>query len=171
MTINQWLAAYERRKASGLEGPNKALLSSKFDLESMSWDEIREIPIPEISENATFGTCSESLRKSWYALKRNRAEGNYHNKDLELRINRIQNALGFERTIFDDLDQNWVDNELSMEQHKQGEQDEDEDEVLSPEERQLNQQLKKEERDAELAEWGLEDFIKDEKSDNDPWQI
>jgi hypothetical protein len=93
---------------------------------------------------------------TWYALKRSRQEGSYYNKDLELRINRIQNALGFERTAFDDLDQEWVDNELAIEQ-----QDEDDGE-LSPEERQLNQQLKAEERDDELAGWGLDD-------DDDPW--
>ena len=30
---------------------SKALLSSKFDLSSMSWSEIREIPIPELGED------------------------------------------------------------------------------------------------------------------------
>lgn len=113
------------------------------------------LPIPELGEDMTFGRSCESLRKSWYALKRNRAEGSYHNKDLEFRINRIQNGLGFALTPFDDLDQEWVDNELSMEQPlKKG--DEEDDEELSQTE-QLNQQLKKEERNEELAGWGLEE--------------
>jgi hypothetical protein len=121
-----WLVAYDRRRTSSIDGSNKALLSSKWDLESMSWDEIREIPIPELGEDMNFGKSCEALRKTWYALKRSRQEGSYYNKDLELRINRIQNALGFERTAFDDLDQEWVDNELAIEQ-----QDEDDGE-LSP---------------------------------------
>jgi hypothetical protein len=128
--MDRWISRYEKRRTSGFEGSDKALLSSRV--------EIRDIPTPEVGENMTFGKSCQALKKTWYHLKRNRAEGNYNNRDLELRINRIQNALGFERTVFDDLDQEWVDHELSMEEVG----------LLSEEEL----QLKGEEREAEAED-------------------
>lgn len=162
-----WVAAYEKRRSSNLEGQNKALLSSKWDLESMSWDEIRAIPIDILGEGMTFGTSCEALRKSWYALKRNRAEGIENNRELEFRINRLQYHLGFERTAFDSLDQEWVDQELAMEEQQYKTKDEGDDgladEGLSPAERQLNRQLRKE-------ELGLDDEEEEEEEqDDDPW--
>jgi|SRR5215831_16900179 len=115
-SVNSWLRSYEARRTGGADISSKGLLSSRFDLDGLSWDEIREIPIPELGENVTFGTGCEQLRKTWWHLKQNRREGNYYNRDLELRINRLQHFLGFERTVFDDLDESWVDQELSMEQ-------------------------------------------------------
>jgi hypothetical protein len=133
----------------------------------MSWDEIREIPIPELGEDMTFGRSCESLRKSWYALKRSRKEGSYYNKDLEFRINRIQSALGFPRTHFDDLDQEWVDQELSREE-QQLKREEDESEEVDEELSNEEQQLKKEEETEELAGWGLdEDDEKPEDGEGD----
>jgi len=60
------------------------LLSTRFDLEGLTWDEIRDIQIEELGEGMTFGKACEQLRKTWWHLKQNRREGNYHNMDLEL---------------------------------------------------------------------------------------
>lgn len=130
---------------------SKGLLSSRFDLENMSWDEIRHIPIEELGPEMTFGKACEQLRKTWRHLKLNRVEGNYHNIDLELRINRLQHFLGFERTQFDDLDPDWVDQELSMEEESLNEASDD----LDGEE--LSEQLRREEFKDQLNAWGLDD--------------
>ena len=78
-SVNSWLRSYEERRTGGADISSKGLLSSRFDLDGLSWDEIREIPIPELGENVTFGTGCEQLRKTWWHLKQNRREGNYYN--------------------------------------------------------------------------------------------
>jgi hypothetical protein len=130
---------------------SKGLLSSRFDLENMSWDEIRDIPIEELGPEMTFGKACEQLRKTWWHLKLNRVEGNYHNIDLELRINRLQHFLGFERTQFEDLDPDWVERELSMEEERSNEASDD----LNGKE--LSEQLRREELQDQLNAWGLDD--------------
>ena len=103
----------------------------------------------------TFGTGCEQLRKTWWHLKQNRREGNYYNRDLELRINRLQHFLGYERTVFDDLDESWVDQELSMEQGVDVEEGESSSDDLIGEE--LSRQLMREEFKDQLNAWGLDD--------------
>jgi hypothetical protein len=149
-SMNAWLRSYEARRTGGNMSA-KGLLSSRFDLEGLSWSEIREIPLPELGENMTFGKGCEQLRKTWRHLKLNRSEGTYHNIDLELRINRLQHFLGFERTQFDDLDPDWVDQELSMEEEKSNEASDD----LNGQE--LSEQLRREEFQDQLNAWGLDD--------------
>ena len=150
-SMNRWLASYEARRTRGADMSSKGLLSSRFDLEGLTWDEIRDIPIEELGPGMTFGKGCEQLRKTWLHLKLNRAEGNYHNIDLELRINRLQHFLGFERTQFDDLDPSWVDQELLMEEERSNEASDD----LNGEE--LSKQLRREEFKDQLNAWGLDD--------------
>jgi hypothetical protein len=149
--MTSWLRDYEARRTGGAGMSAKGLLSSRFDLEALTWDEIREIPIPELGEDMTFGKSCEQLRKTWRHLKLNRVEGNYHNIDLELRINRLQHYLGFEKTLWDDLDPDWVDQELSMEEERSNEAADD----LNGEE--LSEQLRREEFQDQLNAWGLDD--------------
>jgi len=151
-SMNEWLRSYEKTRTEGLAGMSaKGLLSSRFDLENMSWNEIRDIPIEELGPEMTFGKACDQLRKTWRHLKLNRVEGNYHNIDLELRINRLQHFLGFERTQFEDLDPDWVDEELSMEEERSNEASDD----LNGEE--LSEQLRREEFKDQLNAWGLDD--------------
>jgi len=153
--MNAWLASYERARTEHYASA-KAQLSKRFDLEGLTWDEIRNIPIEELGPEMTFGKGCEQLRKTWWHLKQNRREGNYHNMDLELRINRLQHFLGFERTVFDDLDQSWVDQELSMEQGESDGVDVSEaSDDLNGEE--LSNQLRREEFKDQLNAWGLDD--------------
>ena len=97
-------------------------------------------------------------------MKQNRREGNYYNRDLELRLNRLQHFLGFERTVFDDLDESWVDQELSTEQGVDVEDqlrkeewgfDESPSDDLNGEE--LSSQLRRKEFKDQLNAWGLDD--------------
>jgi hypothetical protein len=153
-SMNAWLRSYEARRTGGADISSKGLLSNRFDLEGLSWDEIRDIPIEELGPEMTFGKACEQLRKTWRHLKLNRVEGNYHNIDLELRINRLQYFLGFERTLWDDLDPDWVDQELAMEEERSNEASDD----LNGEE--LSEDLRREEFKDQLNAWGL---------DNDEW--
>ena len=93
--MNNWLRAYEDRRTDPYTS-RKELLSSRFDLSGLSWDEIRAIPIPELGEDMTFGRSFEALRKTWYSYKRNKKDG-FQAPDLCYRILKIQRALGPER--------------------------------------------------------------------------
>src|SRR5215469_7731198 len=42
-SMNRWLASYEARRTRGADMSSKGLLSSRFDLEGLTWDEIRDI--------------------------------------------------------------------------------------------------------------------------------
>jgi hypothetical protein len=122
--MNRWLRQYERFRNNPDAKNDASWLSSKYDLEGLYWDEIREIYIPELG--ICFGPSCEALRKSWYAYKRLGRDGGYRG-DIAYRINKIQNALGFPMSEFPELGP-WVDEEFSKEdiQLKKEEQDEDE---------------------------------------------
>src|SRR5215469_8775536 len=109
--MDRWLKKYELMRTS--DGQSKALLSSRFDLEGLSWSEIREIPIPQLECN--FGVGCEMLRKSWFAYRMTKRNGGYA-ADVAFRINKIQHNLGFPITEFEELDQKWVEQELSMDE-------------------------------------------------------
>ena len=106
---------------------NKTLLSNRFDLEGLSWKEISQIYVPELG--CQFGPGCNGLRKSWYAYKMTKRNGEYAG-DLALRINRVQSALGFSRTEFEELDRygGSIDEEFS------GQEESDLDEQLMREE-------------------------------------
>jgi hypothetical protein len=146
--MNGWLRTYEQHRTDPYASI-KGQLSSRFDLEGLSWAEIREIPIPELGEGMNFGKSFEALRKTWYAYKRSKKDG-LPATDLAFRILNLQKFLGLPLSEFEELDRygggsnnEWVEEELSRE----------------------NQQLRKEEETEELAGWGLDD----EKTDDDPW--
>jgi hypothetical protein len=61
---------------------------------------------------------------------------------------------GFERTIFDDLDQDWVDQELEMEEENMNNFAEPSDDLNGEE---LSEQLRREEFKDQLNAWGLDD--------------
>jgi len=51
--MDKWLHAYEERRRNPNSEVGKRLHSTRFDLQNMSWDEIRDIEIPELG--CTFG--------------------------------------------------------------------------------------------------------------------
>jgi hypothetical protein len=145
--MDKWLYDYERRRTGKDE--HVGWTSSRYDLESKDWDNIREIFIPELQ--MTFGQASSALKRSWYAYRRSRKEGSGYNNDLAWRINRIQHYLGIPLTEFQDgPDLNWIKQQLNAE--------EESGEEVSAEEI----QLRKEEMDEELAAWGLDSQEKEE---------
>src|SRR5215469_14419366 len=58
--MNRWLRQYECFRHNPDAKNDASWLSSKYDLEGLSWDEIREIYIPELG--MCFGPSCEALR-------------------------------------------------------------------------------------------------------------
>ena len=120
--MSNWLRAYEDRRTDPYTY-RKELLSSRFDLSGLSWDEIRAIPIPELGEDMTFGRSFEALRKTWYSYKRNKKDG-FPAPDLCYRILKIQRALGLPLSQFEELEQygdsgnDWANKQLSAEEQE-----------------------------------------------------
>jgi hypothetical protein len=116
-SMQRWLRNYERIRTEGLDRQFKmpsSWHSTKYPLETMTWDEIREIYVPEMQ--MTFGKCCESIRKSWYHYKMARKEGDKA-WDIILRIARIERALGLEMIQFrDGPPVEWVKQQLDMEE-------------------------------------------------------
>jgi hypothetical protein len=163
----RWLARYDNERLGiNRDGQNKTLHSSRFNIQGLSWDEIREIPIPELGDGMTFGTSFEALRKSWYSHKKYRKDG-LPAPEVCLRLLRIEKFLGLPLSQFPEIDNEWANEELSHEGLVDGYScglngdgggglvDNSED--LSGEERALEAQLRLEERKEALADWGLDD--------------
>jgi hypothetical protein len=153
--LDRWLQNYERTRTE-LYSSVKGRLSNKFDLDSMSWSEIREIPIPELGEGMTFGTSFEALRKSWFSYKRSRKDG-FPASDVAFRILKIQKALGLPLSEFPELDSDWVNQELESESGS----GEISDDYYGQEMSQEEIQLRKEEREDLLAQVGLDGEIEE----------
>ncbi|MGC2572216.1 MAG: hypothetical protein WA364_11950 [Candidatus Nitrosopolaris sp.] len=184
--FQRWLNDYDSRRTD----PDRqfripsAWHSSKYDLENMSWDEIRGISIPEL--RMTWGSACEAMRKSWFHYKMLKREGD-KGWDIILRINRIQRGLGLEMTEFrDGPDLSWVKQQLDLEEgtgvesssedlelrYEEENQDrpwtdgtEETDEPEDPEYAILRQ----EEREAALADVGLYPGQEMEEKENDDW--
>jgi hypothetical protein len=118
--MTKWLRDYDLRRTEGSYSSNKSRLSTRFDLENMSWEEIKEIEIPELTnpktgEHLNWGEAIEALRKSWYSYKRYRKDG-FPPPDLAFRILYLQRVLGLPLSEFEELERfggsEWVENEL-----------------------------------------------------------
>jgi hypothetical protein len=111
---NRWLKRYEKIRTDPYSSI-KGQLSSRFDLEGLSWAETREIPI---GQGLTFGTGFEALRKSWFAYMQNKKSG-LPAPDLAMRILKLQKFLGLPLSEFnEELDRyggsEWVEEEFSL---------------------------------------------------------
>lgn len=103
--------------SAGLIRAKQRLSSSRFELEGLSWAEIRDLPIEELGPDMTFGKTFEALRKSWFRYKLEKKQG-LSAPDLCLRILTLQKLLGLPLSDFSsDLDRfgssQWANEELS----------------------------------------------------------
>lgn len=164
-SMNSWLASYEASRVDGIASAKARLSNRKFpDLESMSWAEIRGLPVYGLDEGLTYGRAFEALRKSWYSYKRSRKDG-FPATDVAFRILKIEKALGLEPlSEFPELDSDWVEAELKSVEDIELAREEYIDrsdgfdmEQMSPEERMEYEELKKEERQAEMEALGVEE--------------
>ena len=114
--FTKWLRDYESRRTD----PDRQFRipsswhSTKYPLEDLSWDEIRNLPVPEMQ--CSFGEACEAMRKSWFHYKMLKKEGD-RGWDIILRINKIQRSFGIPLTEFrDGPDINWVKQQLDLEE-------------------------------------------------------
>jgi len=114
--MSKWLQAYEHKRTSSFENePALGWTSSRFDLESKDWNNIKEIFIPELE--MTFAQACSALKRSWFAYKMSRKQGVGHNSELSWRINRIQYYLGIPLTEWETGPSvDWVIEQLSLEE-------------------------------------------------------
>jgi hypothetical protein len=109
--MQRWLRNYERLRLNP-DAPNDSWTSSKYDIEGMHWTELQQIFLPELE--MCWGPACSALKKSWYSYKRAGKEGVYRG-DIAFRINKIQNAMGIQKSEFPELDTQWVDEQFSKE--------------------------------------------------------
>jgi len=169
--MNSWLALYEASRVDGIASAKARLSNRKFpDLESMSWAEIRDLPVFGLEEGLTYGRAFEALRKSWYSYKRSRKDG-FPATDVAFRILKIEKALGLEPlSEFPELDPQWVQEELNTVEDIQlareeyiDRSDDFDEEQMSPEEI----QLRREEKQAEMEALGEQEPEKDVWDDDE----
>ena len=92
--MQRWIRNYDRSRLNPNQ-PNEFWVSSKYDIQGMSWTEISEIYLPEI--DMRFGSACSALKKCWYAYKMVRKQG-LDSGDLVYRINCIQSVMGIKKS-------------------------------------------------------------------------
>jgi hypothetical protein len=163
--MQKWLMNYERLRHS--KEPNESWISSKYDIEGMPWQELQQLYLPELK--MCWGPACSALKKSWREYKIAGRNGEPRG-DIAWRINRIQSAMGIEKSQFPELE---------------GMNDEESEEELTDEEIQLRREEKEEssgewnlnfgtsEKRSELytEEWSEEDkqLHSEEKAEEDDW--
>jgi hypothetical protein len=147
-TLNKmqlWLRDYERSRHS--KQPNESWAQSKFG--NLPWREAREIWLPEV--NMTVGVTWNRLRKLWRRYKISGSNGDSR-LQTAYDINRLQAALDLPRSDFPELEGVVSDHEFENQDQETGEGFE----PLPAEWSSLDQQLVREEQEAE-ADWWIPD--------------
>src|SRR5215813_13489665 len=150
-----WLVQYENERLGKYNGQNTTLISSKFDLNGLSWNEIRELETDILDQNGepmTFGRTFEALRKTWRSFKLARKNGSPA-PELALRILKLQNGLGLPLADFEQELERYGGMEMAIR-----ELDNEDEEII----------LKREERQSMLESLGVNDDDL-EHSDSSEW--
>ena len=129
-----WLVNYENERMQNYDGQNGTLVSSKFDLTGISWDEIRDLETDLLDQNGepmNFGRSFEALRKTWRSFKLARKNGSPA-PELALRILKLQNGLGLPLADFEQELERYGGMEMAIRELD----NEDEEIILKREERQ-----------------------------------
>lgn len=97
--MRRWLENYEykRTRHSKSKEPNPNWVSSKYPIESMHWKEAQQIYLPEVRMN--FGQAISAVKRSFQAYRIAGARGEPRG-DIAYRINRLQSAMGLEKSQF-----------------------------------------------------------------------
>jgi hypothetical protein len=152
-----WLVQYEKERLGKYNGQNTTLISSKFDLEGLSWNEMRELETDILDQNdqpMNFGQSFQALKRSWRSFKLNRLHGTPA-PELALRILKLQAGLGlplsdFEQELEGYGGMAWALQELENESSS----DEDEEIILLREEKQaMLESLGVDSEESDWSEW------------------
>jgi hypothetical protein len=97
-----WISSYEEKRHNSRlnpKRPKEGWTSNKFDL-GMPWRDLQQTFLPEVQMQV--GQAISALKRSWtaYRVCRHNGESRY----LAYRINRLQNSLGLEPTLFEELE-------------------------------------------------------------------
>ena len=122
-------------------GQNTTLSSTKFDLSGLSWNEIRDLEVPELldqnGETMTFGRTFEALRKSWRSFKLSRKNGSPA-PELALRILKLQSGLGLPLSDFGSELEKYRGMQWALAELENEESSSSEEAILRREERQVD---------------------------------
>jgi hypothetical protein len=152
-----WLIQYENERLGNYNGQNTTLISSKFDLNGLSWNEIRELKTDLVDQNGevmNMGQSFQALKRSWRAFKLNRLHGTPA-PELAIRILKLQAGIGLPLSDFtQELESYggmaWAMKELELDRESS---DEDEETILLREERESMLENLGVDRDSEESEW------------------
>jgi hypothetical protein len=97
--IRKWLMNYERMRVKS-NTLNESWISSKYEIQGMPWQELQQIYLPEL--RMCWGPACNSLKKLWKSYKIAGQNGEPRG-DIAWKINRIQNAMGIEKSEFPEL--------------------------------------------------------------------
>ena len=136
-SMDSRIRQYDRIRMGG--AISEGWVSEKFPIQDMGWSAMKGVYIPELS--MSFGQACSALKKSWRHYRILGREGAYRD-DIGWRIQRIQQALGLERTQFEDQQSEEDEEEWSLKQEETGEFDvvpqSEEERALLEEERKEN---------------------------------
>lgn len=131
----KWIRNYEHYRTNPFD-PNSSWMSKKYDIVGRSWAEISEIIIEDLPDQngnpMNWGQACGALKHTWDNFSYQKKQGTYRG-DLAFRIVKIQRAMGLEESSFPELNEEWLDHELSLEERKV-KLEEMEEEDLEPEE-------------------------------------
>src|SRR5215831_5361049 len=94
-----WIRDYERSRHS--KRPNESWISSRYDIQDMHWQELQQLYLPEL--NMRWGPAVSALKKLWKSYKIAGRTGEPRS-DLAWKINRVQVAMGLEKSEFPELE-------------------------------------------------------------------
>lgn len=144
----KWLKDYDNLRTDP-DGINNIWVSSKYDISGLPWKDVSEIEIIELPDQEgnpmKFGQACSALKKTWQLFNTQRRSDGIYRGDLAFRIIQIQRAMGIKESHFPELDKEWVDHELTLEE----------------------KELKREEQ--EESGWNIEDPEEEEEEDED-WE-
>ena len=81
--------------------PNESWISSRYDIQDMHWQELQQLYLPEL--NMRWGPAVSALKKLWKSYKIAGRTGEPRS-DLAWKINRVQVAMGLEKSEFPELE-------------------------------------------------------------------
>lgn len=115
----KWLNEYDNLRTNP-DGINERWVSSKYDVYGLSWREIADIDVVDYLDQdgnpMKWGQVCSALKKTWKSFSSQQRKEGIYRGDLAFRIVKIQRALGIEESVFPELNQEWVDHELSQEE-------------------------------------------------------
>ena len=107
------------KNSKRLKEPNPDWVSTKFDLQNTPWQELQKIYLPEVK--MCLGPACSALKRNWLKYKITSDNGIDSRRNISWTINKLQAAIGLERSRFLELEEQGIfyDEEDQQEDDKQ----------------------------------------------------